>query len=343
MGRLRWDACTLAAAAGLYPTAIRYVPSARQTGKRCTVATATSWVGSLTQDCVISDKQKGAWCRCSSAQPKTSDEANFRASAIAALLRASAWSGKLEAEKNDPQKRLCWRLGVDVGREQCEISSTWVSNFRRTAVSRISRVPRWRSSGSLTSSRGRALQPSRSTRIHRNARCEAEALCRGITVFVPTPRLRRGFKKLDPHRIPPDKIDEAASLSHVNRWSEEVTLAEVPTLDAIVCGSVAVTRGGRRCGKGEGYSDLEFAILRELGHPIVPVATTVHDLQIVASVPRDPTDQPLSVIATPTHAIRIKRPSAAPTGIDWTRFQPRGPWLEMPILAELKRMTTSNA
>jgi hypothetical protein len=28
------------------------------------------------------------------------------------------------------------------------------------------------------------------------------------------------------------------------------------------------------------------------------------------------TDQPLSVIAAPTHAIRIKRPSAAPTGID---------------------------
>jgi 5-formyltetrahydrofolate cyclo-ligase len=85
------------------------------------------------------------------------------------------------------------------------------------------------------------------------------------------------------------------------------------------CGSVAVTRDGRRCGKGEGYSDLEFAILRELGHPPVPVATTVHDLQVVNSVPRDPTDQPLSVIATPTHAIRIKCPSAAPTGIDWTR------------------------
>jgi hypothetical protein len=107
-------------------------------------------------------------------------------------------------------------------------------------------------------------------------------------------------------------------------------------------GSVAVTRDGRRCGKGEGYSDLEFAILRELGHPPVPVATTVHDLQVVTSVPRDPTDQPLSVIATPTHAIRIKRPSAAPTGIDWTRLSPED-LEEMPILAELKRMTTSNA
>ena len=37
----------------------------------------------------------------------------------------------------------------------------------------------------------------------------AEALRRGITVFVPTPKLRGGFKKLDLRRIPPDKIQEA--------------------------------------------------------------------------------------------------------------------------------------
>ena len=170
----------------------------------------------------------------------------------------------------------------------------------------------------------------------------AEALRRGTTVFVPTPRLRGGFKKLDPHRIPPDKIQEAAGLSHGDRWSEEVALADMPRLDAIVCGSVAVTRDGRRCGKGEGYSDLEFAILRELGYPPVPVATTVHDLQVVGSVPRDPTDQPLSVIATPTQTILIKRPGAAPIGIDWTRLSTED-LKEMPILAELKRMKTSDA
>jgi 5-formyltetrahydrofolate cyclo-ligase len=167
----------------------------------------------------------------------------------------------------------------------------------------------------------------------------AQALRRGIIVFVPTPRLRGGFKKLDPRRIPADKIEEAASLSRGDRWSQEVPLADMPGLDAIVCGSVAVTRDGRRCGKGEGYSDLEFAILRELGHPPVPVATTVHNLQVVDSVPRDPTDQPLSVIATPTQAIRIKRPGAAPMGIDWKRLSAED-LEEMPILAELKRMTT---
>ena len=63
---------------------------------------------------------------------------------------------------------------------------------------------------------------------------------------------------------------------------------------------------------------------------------------MVDSVPRDPTDQPLSVIATPTHTIRIKRLSRAPTGIDWTRLSAEH-LEEMPILAELKRITTMNA
>ena len=153
----------------------------------------------------------------------------------------------------------------------------------------------------------------------------AEALRRGITVFVPTPRLRGGFKKLDPRRIPPEKIQEAAGLSHGDRWSEEVALSDMPGLDAIVCGSVAVTRDGRRCGKGEGYSDLEFAILRELGHPPVAVATTVHDLHIVDSVPRDPTDQPLSVIATPTHAIPHQAPQRRTDGYRLEAPQRRGP------------------
>jgi 5-formyltetrahydrofolate cyclo-ligase len=138
------------------------------------------------------------------------------------------------------------------------------------AAARLLDIEPWKSAGAIKVNPDSPQRPLR-----------AEALRRGITVFVPTPRLRGGFNKLDPRRIPPDKIDEAASLSRGDRWSEEVALADMPRLDAIVCGSVAVTRDGRRCGKGEGYSDLEFAILRELGHPPVPVATTVHDLQVV--------------------------------------------------------------
>jgi 5-formyltetrahydrofolate cyclo-ligase len=166
-----------------------------------------------------------------------------------------------------------------------------------------------------------------------------EALRRGITVFVPTPRLRGGFMRLDPSRIPRNKIREAAALSRVKRWARPVDLKHLPRMNAIVCGSVAVTRDGRRCGKGEGYSDIEYAILRELGHPPVPVATTVHDIQIVDGLPRDPTDLPLSVIVTPHEIIRVKRPSRAPTGIQWERVD-EAQMEEMPVLKELRALPT---
>lgn len=162
-----------------------------------------------------------------------------------------------------------------------------------------------------------------------------EALRRGITVFVPTPRLRGGFKRLDPARIPEDKIADAARLSKAGRWSEEVSLEDLPEMDAIVTGAVAVTREGHRCGKGGGYGDLEYAILRELGHPPVPVATTVHPVQIVAALPWDPTDLPISVIVTPEETIEVASPPPPPAGIDWDRLSEKD-LTEMPILRELR-------
>jgi len=145
-----------------------------------------------------------------------------------------------------------------------------------------------------------------------------EALRRGCTVYVPTPRLRGGFKRLDPETIPDDDISSAASLSKMDQWAEPVDLDDLPSLDVIITGSVAVTRDGRRCGKGEGYSDLEYAILRELGHATVPVATTVHPLQIVDELPADPHDLSLSLVVTPDEAVSIDESRPAPDGIDWS-------------------------
>jgi 5-formyltetrahydrofolate cyclo-ligase len=161
-----------------------------------------------------------------------------------------------------------------------------------------------------------------------------EALKRGIIVYVPTPRLRGGFKRLDPAEIPPEKHKPAASLSNMDDWAEPVDLDDLPQLDAIVTGSVAVTRSGRRCGKGEGYSDLEFAILRELGHDPVPVATTVHDRQVVGDLPTDTHDLPLSLIVTPGETIPVEDPPDPPRGIDWAAIT--GQDLdEMPVLKTL--------
>lgn len=164
-----------------------------------------------------------------------------------------------------------------------------------------------------------------------------QALRRGIQVYVPTPRLRGGFMLLDPAAIPADKIRKAAGLTTGTRWAQRIPLKKLPRMDAIVCGSVAVTPGGRRCGKGEGYSDLEYAMLRELGHPPVPVATTVHRVQVLSELPWDPTDLPLSVIVTPEETIRVKRPPPAPNGIDWSRLT-EADLDEMPVLRELRSL-----
>jgi 5-formyltetrahydrofolate cyclo-ligase len=202
-----------------------------------------------------------------------------------------------------------------------------IPNFAgaREAAERLFEVEPWRSARSLKINPDAPQRPVREL-----------ALRHGITVFVPTPRLRGGFKKLDPARIPEDQLRAAASLSKSDRFAEEVALADLPRIDAIVCGSVAVTRDGRRCGKGEGYSDLEYAILRELGHPPVPVATTVHPVQLVARLPRDPTDLPLAVIVTPDEVIRIGAPPPAPAGIDWARLS-EADLDAMPVLRELAR------
>jgi len=162
-----------------------------------------------------------------------------------------------------------------------------------------------------------------------------EALHRGCEVLVPTPRLRGGFKRLDPDSIPDDEHKAAASLSNMDAWAEPVALDDMPPLDGIVTGSVAVTRSGRRCGKGEGFSDLEYAILLELGHDPAPVATTVHPIQVVEQVPTDAHDLPLSWIVTPDETIEVDDPPAPPTGIDWNALS-AADLEEMPVLRELR-------
>jgi 5-formyltetrahydrofolate cyclo-ligase len=164
-----------------------------------------------------------------------------------------------------------------------------------------------------------------------------EALKRGITYFMPTPRLRAGFMKFDPALIPPENFRHAAALSTCDAWAKNVSLEDLPRIDAIVTGSVAVTRSGKRCGKGAGYSDIEFAILRELGHPAVPVATTVHALSVVDDFPRDDIDLPLTMIVTPDEVIQVSNPFPPPDGIHWDRLSEQE-LDDMPVLRDLQAL-----
>lgn len=146
-----------------------------------------------------------------------------------------------------------------------------------------------------------------------------KCLLDGKTLIMPTPRLREGFLIIDPRRIPKKLYEKAATIKGAFTLGEKIDPGDMPRIDLIVMGSVAVGRDGSRIGKGEGYGEIEYAILREYGlvEDEVIVATNVHDLQLFDSVPQDPYDVPVDVIATPRKLIRTSPIKPKPKGIIW--------------------------
>lgn len=145
------------------------------------------------------------------------------------------------------------------------------------------------------------------------------ALDDGKTVFMAVPRLREPapFIRLDPALLQ-GKHHEASSIKGAFALGQPVRLDDMPPIDIVVCGSVAVNRGGARLGKGGGYSDLEFALLAERGRisDRTVILTTVHPIQVLGDlllgdgeddIPMLAHDFPLDLIVTPREVIRIER------------------------------------
>lgn len=168
----------------------------------------------------------------------------------------------------------------------------------------------------------------------------AQVLADGKTLLVPTPRLKAGFVQVKPEWVPRGEERKAASLSHMRSYGRELTLSELPSIDLFVVGSVAVHRDGRRLGKGEGYADREYAIIRELGHPAIPVVGTVHSIQVVEDdLPIYPFDLTVDWIATEKELIKTNTPYPKPVGIQWEHVTEEEK-VEMPVLEELWQATS---
>ncbi len=173
------------------------------------------------------------------------------------------------------------------------------------------------------------------------------ALRAGKTVYMAVPRLHeeRPFLRLAPEEVP--DIDEATTVSGSSNHGVPVGPDEVPHVDLIVSGSVAVTEAGGRIGKGEGFADLEFAVLSELGavDNETAVATTVHELQVVdEAVDLGAHDVPLDLICTPDRTVRAADargddragdPPARPDGVDW-EVLPAEKLESIPVLRRLR-------
>ena len=153
------------------------------------------------------------------------------------------------------------------------------------------------------------------------------------------PRLRdtHPFRLLDPRKLSAKQKREAATIKGALRHGKVVAEEELPEIDFVLCGSVAVNLSGARVGKGGGYSDLEYGLLIEAGkideHTIV--ATTVHPIQILREhLPVIDHDLPVDLIATPRAVIEVERQYPRPRGILWDHLQP--PQIrEIPILERM--------
>lgn len=159
----------------------------------------------------------------------------------------------------------------------------------------------------------------------------------GKTLLMPTPRLSAGFLKLDPGRIPRKMIARATSISGASSIGQRVALSDLPRVDLIVAGSVAVSTEGGRIGKGEGYGEIEYGILSECGlvSDRVKIITTIHDCQIVNPFPVESHDVPVDYVLTPTRLLETHTRLPRPRGIHWELVTPEM-LAKMPILRELR-------
>jgi 5-formyltetrahydrofolate cyclo-ligase len=165
------------------------------------------------------------------------------------------------------------------------------------------------------------------------------ALEEGKTVIMAVPRLRdpHPFRVLEPKRLSKAAKKEAATIKGALKHGRVVALDDLPEIDFVLCGSVAVNLSGARIGKGGGYSDLEYGVLIDAGKidDHTTVATTVHPIQIVRRhLMVTAHDLPVDVIATPRAVIEVDRQFERPRGILWDHLQP--PQIrEIPILERM--------
>jgi len=139
------------------------------------------------------------------------------------------------------------------------------------------------------------------------------ALRDGKTLVMATPKLRQGFLLLDPKNIPSNYITEASTIRGAFQLGRPIELNKVK-VDLFIAGSVAVSPDGGRLGKGTGYSDQEYSILKNAGSLTrqIPVVTTVHDTQIVEKIPKEEWDIPVDIVVTPTQILRTNKASPIP-------------------------------
>ena len=215
-------------------------------------------------------------------------------------------------ESKDALRAACWQAIRDAGAARFPGVEGRIPNFvgAEAAARHLAADPRFQAARVLKSNPDSPQRPVRHA-----------ALLAGKTVFVAVPKLadEAPFLRLDPSRIPKERLWEASSIKGADALGEPTALADMPPIDLIVTGCVGVTRDGARLGKGGGYADLEYALLRE--HGLVtedtPIVSTVHPCQLLpeGAVPMAEHDTSLDAVFLPDGPHVCARPFRRPEGV----------------------------
>ncbi len=215
-------------------------------------------------------------------------------------------------EKSDVRARA-WQAIRDAGVARFPGVEGRIPNFvgAEAAAERLASTDVWKRARAIKSNPDSPQLPVRK-----------RALDDGKVVYMAVPRLAdaRPFWRLDPAEIDAP-LHRAASIRGASEHAVPVRVDDMPHIDLVVCGSVAVERGGARLGKGGGYSDLEFAIGVEAGviDDRTVIATTVHPCQILepGAIPLTGHDFGLDVVVTPEETISTETSIGRPRGVLW--------------------------
>mmetsp|Transcript_7250 Transcript_7250/g.20432 ORF Transcript_7250/g.20432 Transcript_7250/m.20432 type:complete len:361 (+) Transcript_7250:97-1179(+) len=152
----------------------------------------------------------------------------------------------------------------------------------------------------------------------------------GKTLITPQPRLRTGFfSSLHRDDMAPGDLSFACTSAGVRKHGRPVSLDDKLEVGLVIVGSVAVNpANGCRIGKGEGFAELEYGIMRWMAAitDSTLVVTTVHDLQLVDDIQESQMlehDVPVDVIVTPTQVIYTSTKLPKPAGILWHKLSPQ--------------------
>jgi 5-formyltetrahydrofolate cyclo-ligase len=150
----------------------------------------------------------------------------------------------------------------------------------------------------------------------------------GRRLLVPTCGIGRGFLLLDGSACSAEEAVLGSTMEAIDELARPVTLREIAAAarpDLLVTGALGVTAAGLRLGKGRGYFDLEWAMLREVGavEADAPVAVLVHDVQVVdEELPVEVHDVVADLVVTPTRRIATGRTGARAARLERERITP---------------------